>query len=144
MYGEMIASIKRGNHRGIFSNAKPLYLLSIIEYIGEMSELHRGITNELSLKNVYIKRFYDSNILRSDNNIKASPILPYFHLNSEPFYELVWKGTTRPKSNAHTPSEKYLRENLAYAKLDDELWDLLQDEGNREYLKDLIIKTYLS
>ena len=29
-------------------------------------------------------------------------------------------------------------------KLDDELWELLQDPGNREYLRNCIIKHYLS
>lgn len=41
------------------------------------------------------------------------------------------------------PSGKILREYLAYAKLDDDLWELLQEENNREYLKNCIIEQYL-
>ena len=43
-----------------------------------------------------------------------------------------------------TPSAKYLREHLQYAKLDDELWKLLQDADNREYFRRNIINRYLS
>ncbi len=39
---------------------------------------------------------------------------------------------------------KYLRENLLYAKLDDELWELLQDAESREYLRESIVKRYLT
>ena len=45
--------------------------------------------------------------------------------------------------NRHTPSAKYLREHLQYAKLDDELWELLQDAENREYFKQNIMNRYI-
>ena len=64
-------------------------------------------------------------------------------MSSEPFYELVWKEGTRPPILSHTPSAKYLREHLAYAKLDDDLWALLQEAENREYLRQVIIDQYL-
>ena len=43
-----------------------------------------------------------------------------------------------------SPSAKYLREHLLYAKLDDDLWELLQDTESREYIKQNIIRRYLT
>ena len=60
------------------------------------------------------------------------------------FYHLIWRQGLEPPVKTVTPSAKYLRENLLYAKLDDELWDLLQDAENREYLKRSIIERYLT
>lgn len=48
-----------------------------------------------------------------------------------------------PPSNSHTPSAAFLREHLDYAKLDDDLWEILQDPINREYLRQVIIAKYL-
>jgi hypothetical protein len=38
----------------------------------------------------------------------------------------------------------YLKENLLYAKLDDDLWNLLQSSKNREYIKERIKERYLN
>lgn len=70
-------------------------------------------------------------------------IRPFFHLGSEPFYELVWNDGVKTPNMNRTPSAKFLRENLAYAKLDDDLWEILQDPINREYLRQAIIAKYL-
>ena len=40
--------------------------------------------------------------------------------------------------------EKYLRENLLYAKFDDELWEILQDAESREYIRRNIITRFLT
>lgn len=82
--------------------------------------------------------------MKTKKDIKVFFIRPLFHLSSSPFYHLIWKQGIEPPSMSHTPSAKYLRENLLYAKLDDELWDLLQEAENREYLKRCIIDRYLT
>lgn len=71
-------------------------------------------------------------------------IRPFFHLSSAPFYHLIWKQESESPKKSTTPSAKYLRENLLYAKLDDELWELLQDAESREYIKQNIIRRYLT
>lgn len=71
-------------------------------------------------------------------------IRPFFHLSSASFYHLIWKQGAEVLKKFTTPSAKYLREHLLYAKLDDELWELLQDAESREYIKQSIIRRYLT
>lgn len=137
IFSELFSKITRGNFRGVFSNAKPIYLLSIIDLIQVKQD------NRFLLSDKILNRLYLDNLNQFDKSCKAALINPYFHLDSEPFYELIWKSDERPETNSHTPSAKYLRENLAYAKIDDDLWKLLQVLENREYLKQIIINRYL-
>lgn len=68
---------------------------------------------------------------------------PFFHLSKDSFYTLVWKKSKEPLKGCHTPSAKYIRENIAYAYLDPELWDLLQDAEVRSEFREAIINHYL-
>ena len=136
----MLLAIRRGNGVNGKSNAKPLFLLSIVENISLMRLKQNVIMwNDEHLIYSYegLHRYYDE--------IGHVPfIVPYYHLCSSEFYHLCWIKECRPPIKGHTPSAKYLRENLLYAKLDDELWDLLQEAENREYLKRCIIERYLT
>ena len=136
LYSEMTTKITRGNFRGQFSNAKPVLIISIIDYMPFM----KG--NKICFPNADLEEIYQTNLQFYDNECKTPIVKPFFYLDSEPFYELVWKPNHSPASST-TLSGKYLRENLAYAKLDDDLWELLQDKENREYLKQTIINRYL-
>lgn len=137
IFSELFSKITRGNFRGVFSNAKPIYLLSIIDLI-QVKQDNRFLLSDKILNGLYL-----DNLNQFDKSCKTVLINPYFHLGSEPFYELIWKSDERPETNSHTPSAKYLRDNLAYAKLDDDLWELLQVQENRDYLKQVIINRYL-
>lgn len=134
---DMCTSIKRGNYRGTFSNAKPIFLLSLTEYIPFMTENKIGFVPKLLVD------FYKTNFEHWEQNTNTAIIHPFFHLGTEPFYQIVWKpGIIVPNFNS-TPSAAFLRENLEYAKLDDALWEILQDSANREYLRQAIIAKYL-
>lgn len=136
LYRQMFISLKRGNTHGVFSKAKPILLLSIIENINFIYH------NKIPWRDLNIVSSYTA-IYQKFSETKPTPIWkPFFYLNSEPFYELIWNENPTEKE-LKFPSGQVLSRYLAYAKLDDELWDLLQDESNREYLKDVIIKTYL-
>lgn len=137
IFSELFLKITRGNYRGVFSNAKPIYLLTLIELATHQKN------NRFYLFDKVLNELYVDNLLLFDNNCKTSLINPYFHLDSEPFYELVWRFDEKPETNSYTPSAKYLRENLAYAKLDDELWGLLQVQENRDFLKQVLINRFL-
>lgn len=143
IYGEMLKTLRLGNRGGKIVHSKPILILSILDSItaGEIVE------NTISFENSSLRLRYRtlSEFFSGDIRTPFLPffIRPYFHLDSEPFYELVWKSDKRPETNSHTPSAKYLRENLAYAKLDDDLWELLQVQENRDYLKQVIINQYL-
>ena len=136
----MLLAIRRGNGVNGKSNAKPLFLLSIVENISLM----RLKQNVIMWNDEHLIYSYDG-LHRYVDEIGHVPlIVPYYHLCSSEFYHLCWIKECRPPIKGHTPSAKYLRENLLYAKLDDELWDLLQEAENREYLKRCIIERYLT
>lgn len=140
LYCDYILLIKRGN--GILgkSKAKPLFVLSIIECIS----LNALTTNQIQWDDTNLNNWYKRLNKEYDKSNKSSMIVPFYHISSPSFYHLIWKNKERPPIGGHTPSSKYLRENLLYAKLDDELWELLQYPDNREYLRMKIIKNNLT
>ena len=140
IYKDMLLSIRQGNGCNGKSIAKPVLLLAIIQVISLKRLCHNRILwNDTCLREEYER------LLRCYGEQNEIPlIVPYYHLASAPFYHLIWQNENRPPIKGHTSSAKYLRENLLYAKLDDELWDLLQDAENREYLKRSIIERYLT
>lgn len=71
-------------------------------------------------------------------------VRPYFHLASASFYHLIWRRGIEAPSMSFSPSAKYLCENLLCAKLDDELWELLQDAESRGRIKQNIVRRYLT
>lgn len=137
LYRQMFASIKRGNTKGVFSNAKPVFLISLSEIIPKHEE------NKFFWGDTEIDTGYHRNYSKFTKD-KPTPIWkPFFYMSSESFYELIWK-TTPPDNAIKYPSGKTLKDYLGYATLDEELWELLQDEGNREYLRKCIIETFLT
>ena len=138
LYRQMFLSLKRGrNSVGGKSNAKPILLISILELIPTLRE------NIIKLSDALLNNYYQTNCKLYDCN-KSSPIvLPYYHLHSEPFYEIIWKDKSKIPIIKHSPSSKLLSDNIIGTRLDDELWELLQDPENREYLRNCIIKQYL-
>ena len=63
---------------------------------------------------------------------------PFWHLNSEPFWQLIpFEGGYKrivelQKGNPYSPST--IRKNIKYAVIDKNLYELLQDEENRQVL----------
>ncbi len=135
IYRQMFASLKRGNHRGVFSNAKPIYLISLIDYLPALKE------NEFKWGDKAFLTTYLSNTTQLVASPPTPIIKPFFHLSSEPFYTLVWRENP-PDKLLKFPSARLLKDYLDYAKLDDELWKLLQDESSRLFLRECIIKNY--
>jgi len=140
----MMLSIHTGNVNGKASVSKPLYIMAILEAIewGALTE------NKLMISNEFIRKQFGLLYEQVNGNQKGYEasffVRPFFHLSSASFYQLIWKEGIEPPKKRITPSAKYLREHLLYAKLDDDLWDLLQDAESREYLKQSIINRYLT
>jgi predicted restriction endonuclease len=136
-YHNEILKISRGNSHGVFINAKPLYLLSLIYAIQD-----RVITeNVITFPNKALENVYITICETYESHKKATPfLLPYFHLSRCSYYHIEWKGEPFKQSpRAHTPSAKYLKDNVNYAYLYYSLWDLLQYPEVREEYKQLII-----
>lgn len=143
LYKNMICRLRLGTVAGRKAVSKPVFLIAIIQCIDDQSITE----NKLFFDNCcFINTFKKLAEHYNDGiNTAFMPffIRPFFHLSSEPFYELIWKSETDQPLLKQAPSAKFLRENLDYAKLDDDLWEILQDPVNREYLKQAIIAKYL-
>jgi predicted restriction endonuclease len=135
IYRLMFASLRRGNTMGVYSKAKPIFLITLIDYILLCKD------NKFKWGNKQFQEKYLCNYNMGENLIPTSLWKPFFYLSSEPFYSLVWRESP-PNKLLKSLSARLLKEYLDYAKLDDELWELLKDESNRLYLRDSIIKNY--
>lgn len=112
--------------------AKPILMLSIIQEIQDGKIIGNRITLTESLIETYKSLFK-----AYSKQPTTSYIYPFYYLKGEEFYHLVGDCSRR------TPSAKYIRENIEYAALDDELWELLQDAEARKEIKEAIINYYI-
>lgn len=144
IYTEMILSIHTGSINGKVALSKPIYITSIIEAI----ERHALTENEIKISNEFIRKRFGQLYEQVNGNRKGYEVSffvrPFFHLNSASFYHLIWKQGVEQSKKTSTPSAKYLREHLLYAKMDDDLWEMLQNAESREYIKNNIIRQYLT
>lgn len=148
-YKDALMKTHRGNNGGIFSNAKPLLLIAIIDAIDVGIIIENKIFfDNTELENIYKKLFvscdknYDGPI---SSNLKITPYqMPFFHLNQETYYHIKWKEGLKPPAQANSPSRKYLKGNVQYAYLDDKLWNILLDKGNRSLLRESIVNKFIN
>lgn len=142
LYNEAFLTLTRGCGKGRQgkSNAKPIFLLAVMECVAMKTLVENKLFfDDKTLMSTYyaFARYYDEPEI-------APMILPYFHFHTSSFYHLVWKESFRPPFKHAHPSGKYLAEHLSHAELDPELWSLLQNAENRDYLKQNIVKRYLT
>ena len=119
---------------------KPILLLSIIQLIskGIITTNRIFITAELLLA---FKQNWNQ-LVKTRHTRNFS--LPFFHLRSEPFWYLVAKPgkeivTTSSKS---IKSFKNLKETIAFAEIDRELFFFLQEIQNQLWFEQLILENY--
>ena len=119
---------------------KPLLLLAVIELI-EQGQIHENrIHLSPDLAETFMK--YWSTVTNRRTNIA----LPFFHLKGDEFwhlhpnpgYEIALNVASRIRGISR------LREVIAYASLDDDLFVLLTNPLHREVIRQTLIQTYLS
>lgn len=131
LYITLIVRIRRGLSVCGKNNAKPLLLLTVVLLIID-SKLNKNIIKIDGLINLYNKMFDELNIP------KTNIAYPFFYLKNDNFWHLKWKNDE--EIFIKTPSNKFLRENVEYAYLDDDLWELLQDESARKRIKGVLLE----
>ena len=135
IFRQMLIFMRRGKSNGVYINAKPIFCLALINWSATSPK------NEIKWNDKVLLANYEL-IFNSFIEQHKTPIWkPFYYLSSEPFYSLIW-NCALPENIGKLISAKFLREHLLYAKLDDELWELLQEASNREYLKNAIINQY--
>ena len=117
---------------GQINIAKPIMMLAVIQCIEKGSIKANRILYTESLISTYNELF--SHYCKGHI---TSSVYPFYYLGSEDFYFI--KGNKAPT----TPSAKFLRENVEYACLDDDLSEILQDQESNNELKNAIIQHYI-
>ncbi|MBP3716609.1 MAG: hypothetical protein J6I79_03810 [Paludibacteraceae bacterium] len=131
-YKNRILSMKVSRLKGENNIAKPVLFLAILKGI-EDGEI---LGNRVVLSD-YLESKYKEIFLSFRATKITSIAYPYYYLNSEDFYYV--KGNTTKK----TPSIKFIKEEIEFAALDDELWDLLQDNEIRQIYAQAIISHFI-
>ena len=128
-YKTLLLSVKTQIVAGKRKMAKPILLLSIIQAIEKHSLIKNEIQYTDELEKIYVGLF-------QRYGEPFSPMkYPFFHLTSDGFYHIQGNLTTK------SPTPKQLKEKIEYAYLDEQLWNLLQDDGCRKEIR-LAIEEY--
>lgn len=113
--------------------AKPILILTVIKCI-EKQLVHDNKLDYQVLKPVFEEEL--ASVQKETTPLRY----PFFHLQKDGFWHITWKNGVICSSSS--PSDKFLRENVIYASLDNSLWDLLQEQDIRDYFKQVIIDFY--
>lgn len=138
-YLQKMKCLRIDRARGAAPN-KPLLLLAIIELIEQGQICKNKILPSPSLVEIFMKYW----LKVSERNPNLA--LPFFHLKSEGFwhlqanagYEIALKVATQIKTVSQ------LREIVAYASFDDELFLLLTNTHDREVIRQTLIDIYFA
>ncbi|MBU0944063.1 MAG: DUF3883 domain-containing protein [Proteobacteria bacterium] len=133
MYSEKFNRLNMNRQRGRVSPHKVCMLLAVMDLIAHKTVRDNRIFFDDELKKGFSLYF---NIHRTEND-RDNPHLPFFHLKSERF----WHHHPKPGHAADYqrlttvsgPGE--LNKHIAYAFLDEPLFQLFQNQVAREYLK---------
>ena len=144
-YTEQLSSLKTAKMAGLKAPHKPILLLSVIDLI----ERDVIVTNHIALSEELERQFAYNWVRYVGPSVifHAKIATPFWHLSNEPFWRLTsFSGETLTKDNFQ--GGKYsvvnLREQVAYAEIDKELFEMLQDKEVRAKIRVLMISTYLT
>ena len=120
---------------------KALLLLSVMDLV------EQGIITDskILLSDILEERFKFHAARYMGNSFIYDPKInyPYYHLRSEPFWDLV-STTGTPVPAISNYSTNNLKKHIAYASIDTELIQLLKDYNKRALLRAILITKYLA
>lgn len=137
LYRVMMLQIRRSVIRGgIVVNAKPILLLALIDQIGVGAAVNNQFQYTEELAKAY-RETWEKYI----PNMPLTPLCkPFFYLINDGFWNIQWKS----KVSFSVPTKKRLKECVDYGYFDNALWDLLQDESDREFYRKVLIDYFLN
>lgn len=119
---------------------KPILLLSILSLVrkGNVTNNRIEITPSLVLE---FKSIWSSIVVTQHT---ANFSLPFFHMKSEPFWRLVTKaGMIIPVTSSNSvKSLGTLKDSIAFAEIDKELFDLMLDSVSNSILEEKLLELY--
>lgn len=120
---------------------KALLLLSVIDLV------EQGVITDscIPLSDILEKQFKHNSISYLGDSSTYDPKInyPYYHMQSEPFWELV-STTTTPVSDISNYSISNIKKHIAYARIDMELQQLLKASNARTILRAVLISKYIA
>lgn len=140
-YVKDIENIRQKRISGEAIVAKPVLILALIDGVGSGE-----YTNNVFQLNEWLEKRYET-LMRKYTRQSIFPNItdisnPFWHLESDGFWHLHYLGEELPKT--HTPSKKWLKDNVRFASFDDDLWMLLQNSVMRQRLCDYIVEHKLT
>ncbi len=137
-YKKELCSLNRATNKNLGKAPhKPILLLSIIQLI------HKGTiqTNKIYITGELVIAFKSNwgRLVKTNHTPNFS--LPFFHLNSEPFWRLVFTNSLIDK-NEKINSLGKLKSRIAFAEIDKDLFQLLLNPIIRTEIENTILDTY--
>lgn len=143
-YLKAFENMNRAVMRGIKAPHKPLLLLAILNLVKRniIISNHIRLSDELIHEFKRLWLYYIDNLDGYDTIMvaeglemdvprlypfKCSIENPFYHLQHEPFWRLVKKVDASISERKFSTSIKALRLNYAYAEIDEELFEIMQD-----------------
>jgi putative restriction endonuclease len=114
-------------------------ILSVVELITQ----HLIVENQIFISDKLIETFKKYwSILVTDSIYTDALHYPFVHLRREGFWHLKFRDTYNEGERIKTTNK--LKEKVAYAYLDRELFELLQDAVSRQVLGDSLVSTWFA
>ena len=145
-YARRFARLRTNRNRKVWSGVtahqaphKPLLLLCVLDLFdsGEVSSNLVEITDDLT---EMFGRYWERVLPFGRPGNLA---LPFFHLQGDGFWRLLPRHEN-VRIGSQITSLTRLREEVIGARLDEELFDLMRSEENRDRLRSVLIETYFS
>lgn len=120
---------------------KALLLLSIIDLI----EQNKIIDCEIKLDSDLVNQFIENTASLLSDSILFQPKInyPYYHMRSEPFWEL-FSHSNETVDEIENYSMNNLCKQIAYARIDTELFNLIKSPESRMKLRVALISKYIN
>jgi len=148
-YTHQFSHLRRDSNRRRWTPAtgnraphKPFLLLSVLDLIAQGS-LHSNLIEVTPELGALFSRYW-ANVMPQER--RGNLALPFFHLRSSSFWHLlpIPGNETLLESTRQVDSLFHLQKLILGAKLDDELFSLLQYEATRNALRMVLIQTYFA
>lgn len=152
-YMTCFGSLHTNKANGKKAPHKALLLLSVIDLI----DYGFIQSPQIPLSDLLVKTFDKNSRTFYSNSLFFKPKIqyPFYHMQSEPFWRLVANAEAMGSMAAEgegsygatkksSPSAKKIRELYRFAEIDQELFNLLQNQEARAVLRTHLISTYLN
>lgn len=140
-YIEKISKMRQEVVKGKKDLAKPALLLAIIDGVKDNTIQYNDfvLTQWLEEKyNIILAKYSCGRQLSNLTGIE----MPFWHLQSDGFWHLKYPSYLHKEKIS--PTKKWILDNVEFAKLDDDLWYLLQDDEWRRKMRKFIIDNKLT